>query len=77
MNSTQLWGTYGIIATVVVAVFIYLLQKKTKYPGELRFSILELTKVMGTSNTNYLDLSLNHHGYEIKEDLSLDRKSVV
>lgn len=70
MNSTQLWGTYGIIATVVVAVFIYLLQKKTKYPGELRFSILELTKVMGTSNTNYLDLSLNYHGYEIKEDLS-------
>lgn len=70
MNSTQLWGVYGIIATIVVAVFIYLLQKKKHYPGEMRFSILELWKVMWTTKTNYKDLSLNYHGYSIKEDLS-------
>ena len=66
MNQTTLWGIIGIL----VAVVIFLLQRKRHYAGQLRFSLLEANKVMRAQKKNFQDLSLRYHEFEIEEDLT-------
>lgn len=57
------------VASAVIAILLYFLQRRIKYPGQLRFVVIETWKVMSSSPKAYKDLSLKFNDCEIKEDL--------
>lgn len=66
MNSNAMWGIIGVL----VAIVIYLLQRKKHYAGRICFSILDVYKTMRAQKDNYSDLSLRYHEFEIEEDVT-------
>lgn len=68
--STNAWGIIIGVASIVIAILIYFLQKQIRYPGQLKFSIIETWKVRRSSPNGYGDLSLKYNDYEIEEELS-------
>lgn len=58
------------IASIAIAILIYFLQKKIKYPGRLNIALMEMFKVMNSSPDGYRGLSLKYNDYEIEEELS-------
>ncbi len=66
-------NTTGIvigIASIVIAILIYFLQRRIRYPGKLKYALVETWKVMSESPNGYGDLSLKYNDYEIKEELN-------
>lgn len=57
------------VASAIIAVLLFLLQRRIKYPGQLKFAVIETWKVMTASPKGYKDLSLRYNDCEIKEDL--------
>lgn len=70
LMSSGAWGVVIGLASIAVAILIYFLQKIIRYPGKLKFALVETWKVMSTSPNGYDDLSLKYNDYEIKEELN-------
>ena len=68
--STGTWGVILGVASIIIAILIYYLQKIIRYPGQLKFALVETWKVMSASPGGYKDLSLRYNDYEIEEDLN-------
>lgn len=59
------WSLFGI----AVAIIIYWLQKKSRYPSELSFTISFFSPVLQHIPMNFSDISLKYQGSCIKKDL--------
>ena len=70
LMSTGYWGIILGVASIAIAILIYFLQKQIRYPGQLKFAIIETWKVRSTSPNGYGELSLKYNDYEIKEELN-------
>lgn len=68
--STGVWGVVLGAASIAIAILIYFLQKQIRYPGQLKFAIIETWKVRSTSPNGYGELSLKYNDYVIKEELN-------
>lgn len=68
--STGVWGIVLGVASIAIAILIYFLQKQIRYPGQLKFAIIETWKVRSTSPNGYGELSLKYNDYVIKEELN-------
>ena len=70
LMTTGSWGIIIGVASIVIAILIYFLQKQIRYPGQLKISVIETWKVRRASPNGYGELSLKYNDYEIEEELN-------
>lgn len=70
MTSKESFSIIIGIASIAIAILIFFLQKKIKYPGKLNIALMEMFKVMNSSPDGYRGLSLKYNDYEIEEELN-------
>lgn len=66
----DVWSVVIGVASIVIAILIFFLQKQIRYPDQLKFAIIEKWKVRRTSPNGYGELSLKYNDYVIEEELN-------
>lgn len=69
MNATVMGILFGGIISILVSLFFYLLQKRSRYPGELRLAVTDFKRIVSKGREKLDKLSLKYEGYEVNKNL--------
>lgn len=69
MSATAIGIIFGGVITVLVSLFFYLLQKRSRYPGELRVAVTDFKRIVSKGQNKLDKLSLKYDDFEVSQNL--------